>query len=301
MPSVGYIIADYVCPTIGAILSTLTFAAPIKSLKSSMRNGSLGSLNPTPWAFMTGNTIGWLAYSYITLDLFVFFANAPGLMISIWLNVGAMKLQYYEEIIKYSSIQSTDGGGDVDATEEDEEDKGNENDAGAETANGGEANKCYNAPSLTSHEWRVLTMVIIWMVILSVTSLIPISKDEMKFVVGVAVNINLIFFYAAPLSTIVTVLRTKSSSTIHFATMVMNTCNAFFWCVYSFAIQDYYILIPNGLGFMFGLVQVMLYLCYPRSLDGGGGGMDGGDGTEQFLDEDGNSKDNSRESETEII
>mmetsp|Transcript_30286 Transcript_30286/g.55937 ORF Transcript_30286/g.55937 Transcript_30286/m.55937 type:complete len:124 (+) Transcript_30286:136-507(+) len=122
MPSVVLIIAEYVCPTIGAILSTCAFAAPIKSLKSSMKSGSLGNLNPTPWAFMTGNTIGWLAYSFITLDLFVFFANAPGLMISIWLNVGAMKLQYYEEIIKYSSIQSTEGGVGESTEEENEKD-----------------------------------------------------------------------------------------------------------------------------------------------------------------------------------
>jgi solute carrier family 50 protein (sugar transporter) len=47
--------------------------------------------------------------------------------------------------------------------------------------------------------------------------------------------------------------------------MAMNTTNAFFWCIYSLAIQDYYILIPNGLGFMFGLIQVVLNQCYPRS------------------------------------
>eukprot|EP00985_Skeletonema_marinoi_P023331 scaffold15487_cov112-Skeletonema_marinoi.AAC.5 len=87
----------------------------------------------------------------------------------------------------------------------------------------------------------------------------------MKFIVGVAVNINLIFFYAAPLSTIATVIRTKNSASIHFWTMAMNTSNAFFWCVYSLAIQDYYILIPNGLGFVFGLLQVALYQCFPRS------------------------------------
>ena len=54
MSSAAYIVADYVCPTIGAILSTLAFSAPIKSLKACIKNGSLGALNPTPWAFMTG-------------------------------------------------------------------------------------------------------------------------------------------------------------------------------------------------------------------------------------------------------
>merc|ERR1712127_152549 len=134
----------------------------------------------------------------------------------------------------------------------------------------------------TSHEFKVLQIIIIWMGILSITSLIPIGIDEMKFVVGVAVNFNLIFFFAAPLSTILTVLRTKSSSTIHAGTMVMNTLNATFWCVYSLAIRDYYILIPNGLGFVFGILQVLMYMIYPHTVVIEGGG------TEQYVEVDGN-------------
>jgi solute carrier family 50 protein (sugar transporter) len=242
-PSLAFILADYVAPTIGCILSTLTFSAPIKSLLTAIKSGSLGSLNPTPWAFMTGNTIGWLAYSFITLDLFVFFANAPGLLISIWLNTGAMKLQYYEELVRRSSSENSSTDSDA---------------ISVQTA------KFECCQQLTSHELKVLQIVLVWVIILSTTSLIPVSMDEMKFIVGVAVNINLIFFYAAPLSTIATVIRTKNSASIHFWTMSMNTANAFFWCIYSLAIQDYYILIPNGLGFLFGLIQVALYQCFPR-------------------------------------
>jgi hypothetical protein len=58
MPSAAFIAEHYVCPTIGAILATLTFSAPIQSLRSCMKNGSLGDLNPTPWAFMTGKKRG---------------------------------------------------------------------------------------------------------------------------------------------------------------------------------------------------------------------------------------------------
>jgi len=121
-------------------------------------------------------------------------------------------------------------------------------------------------------------------VVLSVTSLSPISHDEKKFVVGVVVNLDLIFFYAAPLSTIMTVLRTKNSSSIHGWTMVLNTVNAVFWSIYSLAIQDYYILIPNGLGFLFGILQMVMYMIYRQS------DITDGDGIAQFLDEDGNSK-----------
>jgi len=194
-----------------------------------------------------------LAYSYIVLDLYVFWANAPGLLISIWLNIGAMKLQYYEEIIKYSSIETTNL------------ERGTNESGSSDNEN--EDNICHRSPpSFSLHERKLLSIVIIWITILSTISLMSsISKEESKFIVGVAVNINLIFFYAAPLSTIVTVVKTKSSDSIHIWTMIMNTVNAFFWCVYSLAIQDYYILLPNSLGFMFGLLQMGLYRCYPRS------------------------------------
>ena len=62
--------------------------------------GTLGHLNPTPWAVMTGNCIGWLIYSYLINNLFLFFANAPGLILSVWLNMAAAKLQYSDRISK---------------------------------------------------------------------------------------------------------------------------------------------------------------------------------------------------------
>ena len=60
----------------------------------------------------------------------------------------------------------------------------------------------------------------------------------------------------------------------------MNTTNAFFWCVYSFAIQDYYILIPNGTGFSFGIIQILLYCAFPHDQTN-----IAAEGTEQFLRE----------------
>ncbi len=177
-----------------------------------------------------------------------------------------MKLQYYEELVKRSASENRTiiSGDDDDAIS-------------VQTA---QMDCCQQ---LTSHELKLMQIVSIWVIILSTTSLIPVSNEEMKFIVGVAVNINLIFFYAAPLSTIAQVIKTKNSASIHFWTMAMNTSNAFFWCVYSLAIQDYYILIPNGLGFLFGLIQVALYQCFPRS-----DVLEGSDSVTELSDDGGN-------------
>ena len=73
----------------------------------------------------------------------------------------------------------------------------------------------------------------------------------------------------------------------------MNTLNSFFWCIYSFAIEDYYILIPNGIGFTFGLIQVLLYCIFPR--DQAGNCVES---TQQFLGDGGN---RAQENQNEII
>ena len=74
--------------------------APFKDVREASMRGTLGHLNPTPWAVMTGNCIGWLTYSYLINNLFLFFANAPGLILSVWLNMAAAKLQYSDRISK---------------------------------------------------------------------------------------------------------------------------------------------------------------------------------------------------------
>jgi hypothetical protein len=74
----------------------LKLAAPVYDLREALKKGRLGSLNPVPWAIMTGNCLGWSAYAYYTKDPFVLASNIPGLVLSFWLNSGAAKLQYYE-------------------------------------------------------------------------------------------------------------------------------------------------------------------------------------------------------------
>mmetsp|Transcript_789 Transcript_789/g.1110 ORF Transcript_789/g.1110 Transcript_789/m.1110 type:complete len:122 (+) Transcript_789:758-1123(+) len=77
------------------------------------------------------------------------------------------------------------------------------------------------------------------------------------------VNVNLCFFYGAPLSTIHQVLKTKDSSSIHRWTMLMNTANACFWTAFGFGIMDWFITVPNGLGAILGFIQMFLRLVVP--------------------------------------
>jgi len=66
----------------------------VRDLRQALVDGSLGVLNPFPWAICFGNCLGWVVYGYYTRDPFVVAANLPGVVLCIWLNSGAAKLQY---------------------------------------------------------------------------------------------------------------------------------------------------------------------------------------------------------------
>ena len=109
----------------------------------------------------------------------------------------------------------------------------------------------------------LLLISFVWLVVLSVTNLTSLTHSKKESIVGVIVNINLIMFYAAPLSTIRQVIQTKDSSSIHRLLLTMMFFNSIFWCVYALAISDLVIFFPNACGFVFGLVQAALCILYP--------------------------------------
>lgn len=94
--STSDIILKYVIPSFGVIMGNIMFMAPVKDVYIAVKAGNgLGTLNPIPWAFTLGNCIGWLTYSVLKQDVFLFVGNGPGLCIAVWLNLQAVKLQYH--------------------------------------------------------------------------------------------------------------------------------------------------------------------------------------------------------------
>ncbi|KAL7463538.1 hypothetical protein ACHAXS_003896 [Conticribra weissflogii] len=277
MLSASVIILEYVCPLMGCIFANLMFSAPFNDVRSATRNGTLGCLNPTPWAMMTGNCSGWVTYSYLIQNHFVFWANAPGLVLSVWLNMAAVKLQYCDRIsqsMRSSFVQLLDNNRKSFKTPVlDRRELGDKNDdedvSGAQNSF---ANLRKMALDITiqkieapaPHEKVVVGVVIFWLAIISFISFLKLELSQRQLVVGIAVNINLLFFYGAPLSTIFTVLRTRDSSSIHRRTMIMNTMNGIFWTAFGFGTVDYFISVPNGLGAILGFVQMFLCLVMPR-------------------------------------
>jgi uncharacterized protein with PQ loop repeat len=282
------VIMEYVCPTAGVILGTLMFMAPLRDAhKAAKIDGDLHHLNPTPWAFTLGNCFGWIVYSMLIHNYFVFVGNAPGFLIGIYLNIQACKLQYHSHRLQkiktkiFDELQEADEENRSHLLLQDDVNEMDSTNTMSTTTSSASVPIDYEMLVWKSsiskeqqhednpkhHELLVYAMIIFWMTVACFVQFgghKVLSSNTQEWIIGIIVNANCTFFYAAPLSTIWNVLKTRTTKTIHIPTMIMNTANALFWMTYGFAIVDPFLFGPNALGSFFGFTQIFLCLIFPR-------------------------------------
>ncbi|KAI4367842.1 hypothetical protein MLD38_016466 [Melastoma candidum] len=71
-----------------------------------------------------------------------------------------------------------------------------------------------------------------------------------------------ICMYAAPMSVMKTVIQTKSVKYMPFLLSFFLFLNGSIWSTYAVLVKDLYIAVPNGVGFVLGSAQVILYVIY---------------------------------------
>lgn len=246
----------------GVILATAMFAAPVEDLRSALTKGELGNLNPFPWVMTTGNCLGWVAYGYVTTDPFVLAANVPGLVVSIWLNSGAAKLQYQQlrqDVASQVTVLTEQW--DASPALEYGSSFGSVAEADVPQSN---TDRMNGKLILVDQERQLLTILSLWAVVLVWVGWLSPNTDSAT-AIGIVVNANLIFFYGAPLNTMKIVIQTRNSATIHAPTMIMNWINTSFWILYGLVRRDAVIVLPNAIGLSLGLVQGLLCLLFPRT------------------------------------
>lgn len=278
------IILEYVFPAIGIIIGNVMFSAPYRDLKRSIDRGHIGDLNPTPWAFMLGNCLGWVTYSVLRQNLWIFVGNCPGMLLSVWLNLGAAKLLYQrhhsqsmrESFVHFLKEKHSEQGLSSQQPPQEESSQDPSNVTDWAKLVWGVTSQTRPAPA--PHETLVLAIVIVWTACLSLICFAQAFDGRTReLIVGCLVNLNLVFFYGAPLSTIWKVLREGNSASIHLPTMLTNTVNGTFWGVYGLAILDPFVYVPNGIGTALGVVQIFLVATFPRrSLSARGKGEEEG-------------------------
>ncbi|XP_076892269.1 bidirectional sugar transporter SWEET9-like [Bidens hawaiensis] len=96
-----------------------------------------------------------------------------------------------------------------------------------------------------------------------VTTWFAVEKPHKReAVVGWICAVFSVCVFAAPLSIMRLVIRTKSVEYMPFSLSFFLTICAVMWFFYGFLIKDYFVATPNVLGFLFGVTQMVLYLIY---------------------------------------
>jgi len=83
--------------------------------------------------------------------------------------------------------------------------------------------------------------------------------------VGFLASALSISFYASPLATIKTVYETKSSASLSLPLSTVIAVVTCLWTLYGYLTDNSFVIVPNGLGFTLGLIQLSLIYCYPAN------------------------------------
>ncbi|KAE8772654.1 Protein RUPTURED POLLEN GRAIN 1 [Hordeum vulgare] len=91
------------------------------------------------------------------------------------------------------------------------------------------------------------------------------THEDRSRIVGIICIIFGTIMYAAPLTVMGKVIKTKSVEYMPFTVSLANTINGGCWLAYGLIKFDLYVTIPNAIGTGLGIFQLILYLCYYNS------------------------------------
>ncbi|XP_042485269.1 bidirectional sugar transporter SWEET14-like [Macadamia integrifolia] len=107
----------------------------------------------------------------------------------------------------------------------------------------------------------VLMNLCLFSMILILSQFLAKGQNRVRVVGWICDTFSVIVF-VAPLSIVRLVIRTRSVEYMPFTLSFFLTLSAVMWFSYGFLLKDLYIALPNILGFIFGVLQMVLYLIY---------------------------------------
>ncbi|XP_022136759.1 bidirectional sugar transporter SWEET4 [Momordica charantia] len=116
---------------------------------------------------------------------------------------------------------------------------------------------------------KLVLVLLVELVFITLLSLVVLlffhTHTKRSMVVGTICILFNIGMYASPLSVMKLVITTKSVEYMPLSLSIASFANGVAWSIYACLPFDPYILIPNGLGTLFGLAQLILYGSYYKS------------------------------------
>ncbi|GLJ21809.1 hypothetical protein SUGI_0407280 [Cryptomeria japonica] len=107
-----------------------------------------------------------------------------------------------------------------------------------------------------------IAMSLILATVVVITILVIHTLANRQLLAGTLCVIFSIAMYASPFCVMREVIKTKSVECMPFLISLFNLLNALVWFAYSFVTKDIFIRVPNGIGFLCGIIQIILYYVY---------------------------------------
>ncbi|KAG6523708.1 hypothetical protein ZIOFF_013584 [Zingiber officinale] len=113
---------------------------------------------------------------------------------------------------------------------------------------------------------KLLALETVFMIVVVTSVLLLIhTTTKRSLVVSILCIIFGTCMYASPFVVMKLVIQIKSVEFMPFTLSLASFLNGVCWTSYGFLPFDINLLVPNGLGTLFGLAQLVLYTCYFKS------------------------------------
>lgn len=110
----------------------------------------------------------------------------------------------------------------------------------------------------------LLQLIVVCATVLGMLFLVHIYALASLNALGfVCMTFNILNF-GAPLAGLRVVLRNRNCSTLPLPLCIANLLVSSQWCLYGFLVNDIFIIIPNGAGMVLALIQIALFMIFPR-------------------------------------
>lgn len=86
------VFTEKVAPTLGTGIANAMFVSGIPAVQKARAAGTLGELNPVPFAMVLANCMAWVSYGCITQNPYAYWANAPGILLGMYMVMTGMQL-----------------------------------------------------------------------------------------------------------------------------------------------------------------------------------------------------------------
>ncbi|KAF2353395.1 SWEET sugar transporter [Trinorchestia longiramus] len=124
---------------------------------------------------------------------------------------------------------------------------------------------CISAPAKHTVRRQIICLLAAMSTISYYALLSNNDFETVKFHMGLLSCLGSIVFCASPLTSVVEVIRTKSTTILPFPLITLMFLSAFMWTLYGHLIDVVFVIIPNFLCAVISSIQLMLFFIYPSS------------------------------------